>query len=793
MEKLFISLKIKHKIWAGFIALLVILTTISIETTWSLTKVKNVIVDLVETRQPTALISKELATNLHKSANSLGFFLSTQETSHKTNYLNSIQKSEALLSKLKQLKTVISDQQSNNLANTLTKDLATYKTLSNRLMGTTTQYELNFPGIDYANKEINPLSRELAQLTSQMIMSEQEEDADDERKQLLTLLSELRYYSGNIMNGIRGYLAFRSESVINDLTLFFSQQDELLKKLAGYEDILTLDQEDSLTQFKEKLVTYKANIEQLKKIHGGDQWRVDAWLVRSELTPLFERIDNKLKTLVTIQEQAIDQTSTDLVNTTENTSIRVIALLIAGLIAGLLFAWLISRSINRPLNNIVQTMNNIAQGEGDLTKRLETRSGDEIGQLARSFNTFIEKIQDLIKHTAHSTGEVISAVAQTTECANKISRKSSKQVQETEQIVQAVSDLTLSIADVTSNAINANEATKNAIQETQIGHNTVAETASAIQQLSSDVRHATSIIEQVEKSSEKIGSVVDVIKGIAEQTNLLALNAAIEAARAGEQGRGFAVVADEVRGLATRTQESTGEIEQMIQRLQSDTHKAVKAMEAGSTLAEENVEQSIRARESLEAISGSIETISSMNSQIAVATEHQRTVADEIHNNINSINQGGKDVAEITCETETVTGNLGKLVSDLQQVVHQFKLAGDQSFDFQIAKQAHLAWKARLRGFLDGQESLTEQEAVSHHNCMLGKWYYSEGMTKYGHIPEMQELEPPHETLHRIIKTIVTLKTSGDIEQAEQEYDKVDAISKTIITLLNRVEAQVNS
>ena len=343
-----------------------------------------------------------------------------------------------------------------------------------------------------------------------------------------------------------------------------------------------------------------------------------------------------------------------------------------------------------------------------------------------------------------------------------------------------------------NNACSADEAAKNATREAQIGHQTVADTASSIQKLSDDVRQAAQIIEQVERSSADIGSVLDVIKTIAEQTNLLALNAAIEAARAGEQGRGFAVVADEVRGLATRTQESTGEIEQMIHRLQGDTREAVKAMESGSALAIENVEQSVRAKESLEAISSSIETISSMNSQIASTSEHQRRVADEINTNIHSINQGSKDVAELSNETENVTSQLGRLASDLQQVVNQFKLAGDSSFDFQTAIQAHIAWKARLRSFLDGKQSLSDKEAVSHHDCVLGKWYYGEGVGKYGHISEMKTLEKPHEELHKLIKTIVSLKQSGKTAEAEAEYQKIEPISNKIVNLLNQVKQQVS-
>ncbi|MCG8426334.1 MAG: CZB domain-containing protein [Chromatiales bacterium] len=182
-----------------------------------------------------------------------------------------------------------------------------------------------------------------------------------------------------------------------------------------------------------------------------------------------------------------------------------------------------------------------------------------------------------------------------------------------------------------------------------------------------------------------------------------------------------------------------------------------------------------------------------MNSQIASASEHQRQVADEINNNIHDINQGSINVAEYSQDTEQVTEKLGTLASELQQVVCQFKLADDSAFDFETARQAHIAWKARLRGYLDGKQSLSQKEAVSHRDCILGQWYYSEGLKKYGSIPEMSELEPPHAELHRLIKAIVTHKQAGDDQKAEQEYSKIAGLSDQIIALLNKVEKQVRA
>ncbi len=793
MQRLLNRLTIRMKLWIGFGLILAILSLSSAVTLFSLDGVGSDVNGVVEDRQPTLILAKDLAGSLQQAAGSLGFYLLTKEAQHQDAYNRQINLAKATLAQLQQMPVVMRDSRSMQLMESLQQKLQAFEAIGQKLLSKAGSYESNFPGIAYANEQINPLSRVHLQITSQMIMSEMEEEADDERRRLLADLTELRYAWSNIMNGIRGYLAFRSDANIKDMTLYIERTDQLLQRLEEQGDLLTLDQADSLQQFTQSMQLFKQRYQKLLEIHGSERWRSDSWLVRSELGPLMKELDSDLASLVQQQESAIEHTSTALIEGAAATDRLVIGLLIFGLAAGLLISWLISRAICKPILLTTDTMQDIANGEGNLMISLDDGGRNELSSLAGAFNQFVGKIRHLIQRTAHSTESVIAAVAQTSDTTQQIIQRILEQEQETAQVATAMNQMTASITDVAKNAAIAEEAAEAANRETQSGRRQVQESADAINALAREVEQAEQTIQEVEHESERIGSVIDVIKSIAEQTNLLALNAAIEAARAGEQGRGFAVVADEVRSLATRTHQSTGEIESMIQSLQRGTQRAVSVMASGREKVDHNVSQAGQTLDSLSQINQAVETINRMNSQIATAAEEQRAVAEEIKQNIFNINDRSKQTAQRARQTSETVSDLGNHAANLQEVIQQFKFSGDSGLDFSAAKSAHLAWKARLRDFLDGEKSLTRNEAVSHHDCVLGKWYYGEGLSRYGDIPGMRQVEAPHAEMHQLIKQIISLKEAGRHQEAEAQYEKIAPLSQAIIGHLNHVETKINS
>ncbi|TNF32759.1 MAG: methyl-accepting chemotaxis protein [Gammaproteobacteria bacterium] len=357
-------------------------------------------------------------------------------------------------------------------------------------------------------------------------------------------------------------------------------------------------------------------------------------------------------------------------------SARNTILLIGGivLVLALFIASLIARGIGRPLCAAVEAMNEIAAGEGDLTKRLDDSGNNEISRLAGAFNHFAEKVRQMVSHVSASTAQLAAAAEEVSAITEETNRGVQQQQTETTQVVTAMNEMAATVQEVARHANEAASAATNADTASADGKKVVINTMKAIEDLSAEINSAASVISKLETDSENIGSVLDVIKGIAEQTNLLALNAAIEAARAGEQGRGFAVVADEVRTLASKTQQSTQEIQGMIEQLQSGARSAVKVMSESITRAEESVSKAAHAGSALESITRAVSQIRDMNAQIATAAEEQSAVAEEINRNIVSINDVVDQTAEGSRQTSIASGELARLAVQLQQLVGQFKV-----------------------------------------------------------------------------------------------------------------------
>lgn len=345
-----------------------------------------------------------------------------------------------------------------------------------------------------------------------------------------------------------------------------------------------------------------------------------------------------------------------------------------GLGITILVLFLIASSIINPMEEANRAMHNISQGDGDLTQRLNTSGNDEMSQLARAFNMFVDQIQSVIKEVDNSTQRVAAAASQLSSTTEQTTQVITRQTSETDHVATAINEMAATIHQVAQSALQAASTTREADSQAQDGKQNIHETAHTVSSLSDEVGRATEVIQQLETQAENISSVLDVIGGIAEQTNLLALNAAIEAARAGEQGRGFAVVADEVRTLASRTQESTHEIEQMIEQLQAGAKQAVTVMENSRTSTQITADKAMATQGALDTISASIQGVNDMITQIASAAEQQSSVAEEINRNVVNIVNLSNDTAQASEQTSQASAELNTLAEQLKLLVHRFKI-----------------------------------------------------------------------------------------------------------------------
>lgn len=344
----------------------------------------------------------------------------------------------------------------------------------------------------------------------------------------------------------------------------------------------------------------------------------------------------------------------------------------AGL-AGLLLIWLTARRAIAPLSVVSEMLRNIATGEGDLTQRLKHRSEDELGQLTSWFNFFLDKLQPVIAQVKATTAEARDTAHRSSQIAARTSTGMDEQYREIDQVAAASQEMSATAQDVARNAAQAANAAGDAEAAATHGLQVIDATATRITELASEMTEAMTDVQALADSSEQIGSVLEVIRAIAEQTNLLALNAAIEAARAGEAGRGFAVVADEVRHLARETQESVAQIRGVIEQLQTGTRDVVSSMSQSHARAHGMAEHASSALSALEQISIAVRVINDMNLQIATAAEEQSAVAEEVSRNVSNVKVVTETLTAQSAESAKVSQALNALADQQQSLMQGFK------------------------------------------------------------------------------------------------------------------------
>lgn len=557
---------------------------------------------------------------------------------------------------LEEAKSKISDPSRKNTINQISDLVEEYQSGFNEVVSLTRQSR------KIENEVLNPLRDMISGGLENILSSAYRDDDADAAFFTSQVLQTFQTSQSFVIKFMQTSDRYDYEQAVKLLSERIPDQiEELFKQLDNTNRRTTLAQvKDSVTRYAERF----------NNIYSLIQQRSD--LVNSTLDkigPTVAKLSEDVK-LSIMSEQ--DQIGPALKASTENSIIYATILSVVALIGGVFAAWMITSKIVTPLKGAVNAANQIASG--DLRLDINVNSKDETGQLLTAIQNTANRLREMIGTIASSSAELSSASEELAVVIEQSTRGILKQQSETDMVATAMNQMTSTVQDVAGNASQAADAANHATSEAVSGTTVVTDTIESINLLSENVKHSAVALNKVQQDVLNISSILDVIRGIADQTNLLALNAAIEAARAGEQGRGFSVVADEVRSLASRTQDSTAQIHEIIEKLQSGTQSTVEVMTLGEEAALTCVTKATEANAALISINQSINVISDMNIQIASAAEQQSTVADSINQSIFSVKHAAEENAAASEQSRSASSEIAKLAVGLNELVGQFRV-----------------------------------------------------------------------------------------------------------------------
>ncbi len=662
------NMTIRQKLYMGMVGVTLLLVVITAMAVVSLNMARQQVNTVIQVDQPKAFGTLTLAKEIEHFEVGLVTYMLTGDPKR---YAELTERLAALKKKVTRLQTRFHGQ---NRAR-LQKIAAYLNELEQKLPqieAMQTDNQLKYPALKVVSSGMDRTAQTVQTGLSEMVLSELNE-MDPERVDLLQQLIEMQKTWLNIMINLRGYVAFRTDNMAQNIDNFLDTFEAQLDKLSKTED-LTLEEEDNLPKIRQAYQHWRENYMTLKSILSGPKWRMDVWTQVHELDPLLQQMTNELEQLLKVVLDEIRHKGAAVEASTSKNIWVMSALAGVGLLMGLLVMAVVMRSIMQSLDRLRHAMDRVSSGEADLTLRLPEEGRDELAEISRGFNQFVSRIQEVVRQLVSDAQNLERAALTLYEQSEQAEKGIETQFSSVEKLTDYMKRLHEEARRIEGFSTNTASAASDAHTRVEKGIEVVGEAQSTMQTLSEVMRSLRESISMLDQESETIGSVVNVIEEIAEQTNLLALNAAIEAARAGEHGRGFAVVADEVRQLAQRTQESTHQITQVITRIRDNTRKTVERMAAGEKATDEGVHAIEAAEQGLKPVAVLMNDLDSLSDEMLRVAREEAGLVSTIGDQVNQIREVTEETVTRTQATREEGERLKQLAKHLDTLLRNFRV-----------------------------------------------------------------------------------------------------------------------
>ena len=667
------NLQIRHKLYLGFGAVIALMLVSSTVAYLKLNQMHVTQSRVTEVRQPTRMATRDLAGEVTRSLAALrGYIILGNDPAKARQFrderADAWSQMNATLARIQQLAGGDVDG-----LGSLQRELTALHAAQDEVEAIS-QTDDNIPAFKILLTDATPLAEQMIDAVNAVIEEEGRLEATPDRKRTLAQLSDAKGAFAVGLASLRAYLLSGEPAFRAGFDRQWAVNADAVAAVSNRIDLLTDTQRDHWQDFVKQREAFAKLADQMFALRTADDWNLANHWLATRAAPRIEVVDRLLETINQQQDELAARDTERLASASRTVTLTLILTTLTASVLAAVIALLLSRQLVGSIRTLNLRLRNIAEGDGDLTQRVDTTRRDELGSLGESFNAFIGRVHDLICDAASVSGEVRTAARQIAATTDQMAQGMARQRDQTAQVSAGIEEMSTTVAHVADQTTRATTSASSAGQQAADGGRVVQETVASIHGIAEVVNESARAIDTLGHRAQAIGEIIDVINNIADQTNLLALNAAIEAARAGEHGRGFAVVADEVRKLAERTSTATEEVDRSIRTIQTETEAVVKRMSEGTAKVDQGVACAQQAGEALGRIVNGSSQVADLIRNIAASAEEQSHAARHISENVESISGVTRQSADGAAHMADATVQLNRKSEALDRLIASFKV-----------------------------------------------------------------------------------------------------------------------